>query len=119
MIVDEVLQIINKFIPNKANQAKVEIELRKIELEELKEKGNYLEKINKCVPFVLPSFLLSLLLMFVLTFLSDFIFSILGKEAPIIHIDDRMVEFCKWFVGFLFGKKTIEKFGKGGNSGEQ
>lgn len=109
-MIDKILSIINKFIPDKTSQAQVELELRKLEIEELKVKGNYIEKLNQCVPFVLPGFLLALLVMFCLTFLSDFIFTIIGKEAPIIHIDDRMVEFCKWFVGFLFGKKTIEKF---------
>lgn len=110
-MIDEVLKIVNKFIPDKINQEQLKIELQKLEIEELKEKKSYLETINKCIPIVLPSFLLALLSMFVLTFMSDFIFSLLGKEAPIIHIDDRLVEFCKWFVAFLFGKKTIEKFG--------
>ena len=105
-MIDEVLKIINKFIPDKTSQVQAEIELRKLSIEELKTKGDYLEKINKCIPFVLPAFLLALLGMFILCFLSDFIFSIFGREAPIIHIDDRMIEFCKWFVAFLFGKKS-------------
>ena len=109
-MIDKVLEIINKYIPDKTSQAQVEIELRKLSIEELKIKGDYLEKINKCIPFVLPAFLLILLLMFTMTFLSDFIFSVIGKEAPIIHIDDRMIEFCKWFVGFLLGKKAVESF---------
>lgn len=109
-MIDEVLKIVNKFIPDKTNQAQVELELKKLEIEELKEKGNYIEKLNKAIPLVLPAFLLSLLGMFVITYLSDFIFSVLGKEAPIVHIDDRLVDFCKWFVAFLFGKKTLEKF---------
>ncbi|MGO3801134.1 MAG: hypothetical protein ACTJGM_01840 [Fusobacterium sp.] len=50
--------------------------------------------------------------MFILVFMSDYIFSVLGKEAPIIHIDDQLIEFCKWFMAFLFGKKTISKFSK-------
>lgn len=111
-MIDEILKIVNKFIPDKTSQAQVELELKKLEIEELKEKGNYVEKLNKAIPLVLPAFLLSLLGMFVITYLSDFIFSILGREAPIIHIDDRLVDFCKWFVAFLFGKKTIEKFSK-------
>lgn len=114
-MIDKVLEIINKFIPDKTNQAAVEVELRKLELEELKEKGNYLEKINKCIPFVLPAFLLGLLLMFLLNYLTDWFFSVFIGEAPIIHIDDRLVEFCKWFVGFLFGKKAVDSVtgGKG------
>lgn len=112
LIIDKVLEIANKFIPDKNAQAQLEKELRQADIEELKAKGEYLEKLNKAIPLVLPGFLLALLLMFVLTFLSDFIFGIIGREAPIIHIDDRLVEFCKWFVGFLFSKKAIEKFGK-------
>ena len=111
-MIDEVLKIVNKFIPDKSNQVQIELELKKLELDELREKGNYLERLNKAIPLVLPAFLLSLLGMFVITYLSDFIFSICGKEAPIIHIDDRLVDFYKWFVAFLFGKKTIEKFSK-------
>lgn len=110
-MVEKILDIANKFIPDKNAQSELEKELRKLEIEELKTKKDYLETINKCIPIVLPAFLLALLLMFVLTFMSDYIFSILGKEPPIIHIDDRLIEFCKWFVAFLFGKKTIEKFG--------
>lgn len=112
MAIEEILKIINKFVPDRTNQEQLELELRKVEIEELKEKGSYLEKINKCIPFVLPSFLLILLLMFFLTFMSDFIFGVLGMEAPVVHIDDRLVDFCKWFVAFLFSKKTIEKFSK-------
>ena len=106
-MIDKVLEIINKYIPDKTSQAQAEIELRKLSIEELKIKGDYLEKINKCIPFVLPAFLLVLLLMFTMTFLSDFIFSVLGKEAPLIHIDDRLIEFCKWFVGFLLEKRLL------------
>lgn len=111
-MVEKILDIVNKFIPDKNAQSELEKELRKLEIEELKTKKDYLETINKCIPIVLPAFLLALLLMFVLTFMSDYIFSISGKEPPIIHIDDRLIEFCKWFVGFLFSKKAIEKFGK-------
>lgn len=111
-MVEKILDIVNKFIPDKNAQSELEKELRKLEIEELKTKKDYLETINKCIPIVLPAFLLALLLMFVLTFMSDYIFSILGKEPPIIHIDDRLIEFCEWFVGFLFSKKAIEKFGK-------
>lgn len=89
-----------------------QLELRDGYFKNVKEKGDYIDKINKTIPFVLPSFLLALLLMFILVFMSDYIFSILGKEAPIIHIDDRLIEFCKWFTAFLFGKKTISKFSK-------
>lgn len=107
-MIEQILKIINKYIPDKSLQSQIEVELRKLTIEELKAKGDYLEKINQCVPFVLPAFLLVLLIMFTVTFFSDFIFSILGRECPIIHIDDRMIEFCKWFVAFLFGKKAID-----------
>lgn len=114
-MIEKVLEIINKYVPDKTSQAQAEIELRKLSIEELKTKGDYLEKINQCIPFVLPAFLFILLLMFLMTFLSDFIFSIMGKEAPVIHIDDRLIEFCKWFVGFLFGKKAVDSVTGGKN----
>ena len=107
-MIEKILEIFNKYIPDKTTQAQAEIELRKLSIEELKTKGDYLGKINQCIPFVLPAFLLVLLIMFIMTFLSDFIFNIMGKEAPVIHIDDRLIEFCKWFVGFLFGKKAVD-----------
>lgn len=109
-MIEKALDIVNKFIPDKSVQSELEKELRKLEIEELKTKKDYLETINKCIPFVLPAFFLVLLLMFLMTFLSDFVFAILGKEAPIIHIDDRLIEFNKWFLSFLFTKKTVEKF---------
>lgn len=107
-MIDKILEIINKYIPDKISQAKAEIELRKLSIEELKTKGDYLEKINKCIPFVLPAFLLALLFMFLMNYLTDWFFSVFIGEAPVIHIDDRLVEFCKWFVGFLFGKKAVD-----------
>lgn len=112
LIIDKVLDIVNKFIPDKTSQAELEKELRKIDVEELKAKGDYLDKINKCIPIVLPAFLLVLLFQFFLNYLTDWFFTVFIGEAPILHIDDRLVEFCKWFVGFLFSKKAIEKFGK-------
>ena len=111
-IIDSVLSIADKFIPDKNAKLEFEKEMKNLEIETLKEKGNYLEKVNKAIPLVLPSFLIALLGMFVLVFMSDFIFSILGKEAPIIHIDSRLIDFCQWFMAFLFGKKTIQKFSK-------
>lgn len=110
MIIDDIVEIVKKVIPNKDQQTQLELELRKLDIQELKEKGDYIKKINELIPLVLPSFLLVLLVMFALVFLRDFVFSTIGKEAPITHIDPELVEFCKWFVAFLFGKKTIEKF---------
>ncbi|WP_163468448.1 hypothetical protein [Fusobacterium sp. IOR10] len=111
-LIDNILNMANKFIPDKNAKLEFEKEMKKLEIESLKGKGDYIEKINKTIPFVLPCFLLALLFMFFLVFLSDFFFSVLGKEAPIIPIDDRLIEFCKWFVAFLFSKKTISKFSK-------
>lgn len=110
LIIDKVLEIANKFIPDKNAQAELEKELRKIDIEELKAKADYVEKINKCIPMVLPAFLLVLLFQFCLNYLTDWFFTVFIGEAPILHIDDRLVEFCQWFMGFLFGKKTVEKF---------
>lgn len=70
-MIDKMLEIINKYIPDKISQAKAEIELRKLSIEELKTKGDYLEKINKCIPLVLPAFLLALLFMFLMNYLTD------------------------------------------------
>ena len=111
-MVDKILNIVNKFIPDPENKSKFEKELRELDIEELKQKGEYLEKITKCIPLVLPAFLLTLLLMFITQFTMDVVFSVLGKESPIVHIDDRLVTFCQMFMGWLFSKKTIEKFGK-------
>lgn len=40
-MIDEVLKIINKFIPDKADQAQVTLELSKLEMEEFKNKIGY------------------------------------------------------------------------------
>lgn len=112
-MIDDILSIVNKFIPDKTNQEQIKLELEKLELEKLKVKGNILDKLNKHERAIIPSFLLALLIMYVLTFMSDFIFSILGKEAPIIHIPNEYVGFCKLLVSLIFGKKTIQKFSKG------
>lgn len=114
-MIDEVLKIVNKFVPDKSLQEQAEIELRKLDIQEIREKVDYVKVLNEYTRFVLPGFLLALLCMFVINYLLDVIYSILAKEAPIIPINEKLYEFCKWFVGFLFGKKTIEKFSKGGD----
>lgn len=115
IILDEILKIVNKFIPDKNSQYELERELRKLDIAELETKGTFIDKLSRAmplIPMILPSFLAVLLAMFTINYLMDIIYTVMGAEAPIIHIDDRLVEFCKWFMGFLMGKKTIEKFSK-------
>ena len=111
MILDDVVGIINKFVPDKNKQEEVKIELEKLEIEKIKAKGSILDKMTKHERLVIPSFLLVLLCMYALSFLSDFTFSILGKEAPIYHFEG-LESFCKLLVSLIFGKKTIQKFSK-------
>lgn len=112
LLISKILDIAKGFIPDTSKQKELETKIKELDIEELKEKGNYIDKIHSLIPFVLPGFLLVLLSMFTLNYLSDFINSNIGRECPIIHIDDRLVEICKTFIAFLFGKKTIEKFAK-------
>ena len=111
MILDDVVGIINKFVPDKNKQEEVKIELEKLEIEKIKAKGSILDKMTKHERLVIPSFLLALLGMYVATFCLDFVFAILGKEAPIIHLEE-LAGFCKLLVSLIFGKKTIQKFSK-------
>ena len=57
LLIEKVLEIINKYIPDKTSQAQAEIELRKLSIEELKIKGDYFKKlINVYLLFFLHFF---------------------------------------------------------------
>lgn len=103
-IIDNVLGIVNKFVPDKNAQAELQKELSKIDLEMYKEKKSLLEKV---VPITFPI----LVWIMALGLLVNVIYGAIGKPQPYI-VNDLHFELIKWFMIALFGKKTIEKFTK-------
>lgn len=103
-IIDSVLSIANKFIPNKESQLEFEKKIKEIELEEYKEKKTLLEKI---VPITFPL----LVWVMVLGLLVNVVFAIKEKGQPYV-VDPLHFELIKWFMIALFGKKIVQKLNK-------
>ncbi|MDK4484308.1 hypothetical protein MVQ23_00350 [Fusobacterium necrophorum] len=109
--ITKIIDIISARVPmTKDQKDQLQLDLAKVELETLKEKGSFVDTVTKAIPLGIPLMLYMLLGMYALNYLSDFIHAQLGKELPIIPIPSELVEFCKVIVMFLFGSKTISRF---------
>lgn len=103
-IIDSVLGIANKFIPDKNARLEFEKEMAKINISDYKEKKTLLEKI---VPITFPL----LVWVMCLGLLVNVVYGALGKGQPYI-VDPLHYELIKWFMIALFGKKIVQKFSK-------
>lgn len=88
IIVDEALKIINKFIPNKENINQIELEFKKLEVEDFSNKrGTSLEKavsmVFPLIAFIFCGFLVSNLLGMWIGF-------IFKTQFPIFPIDEKL-----------------------------
>ncbi|MGL5570794.1 hypothetical protein [Cetobacterium sp.] len=108
IIVDEALKIINKFIPDKNTQNQMEIELKKLEVEDFNNKrGTSLEKaismVFPLIAFIFCGFLISNLLGMWIGF-------IFKTESPIFPIDDRMYQIIMVYLTGFFGNRSIKSW---------
>lgn len=108
IIVDEALKIINKFIPDKNTQSQMEIELKKLEVEDFSNKrGSSLEKavsmVFPTIAFIFCGFLISNLIGMWIGF-------IFKTESPIFPIDDRMYQIIMVYLGGFFGNRTVKSW---------
>ena len=108
IIVDEALKIINKFIPDKENVNKIELEFKKLEVEDFSNKrGTSLEKavsmVFPTIAFIFCAFLISNLIGMWIGF-------IFKTESPIFPIDDRMYQIIMVYLGGFFGNRTVKSW---------
>ncbi|AYZ73391.1 hypothetical protein EGX98_04660 [Fusobacterium necrophorum] len=111
-VIDKLLDVIEKRIPISADQRQqLEVELAKMEVEELKVKTEYVKSLGTVIrDWIIPAGLASYFLMHILIFGSDFIHAQLGQELPIIPINPDFSEVIKVLIGFLFTYKGVSKF---------
>lgn len=108
IIVDEALKIINKFIPDKENVNKIELEFKKLEVEDFSNKrGTSLEKavsmVFPTIAFIFCAFLISNLIGMWIGF-------IFKTESPIFPIDDRMYQIIMVYLTGFFGNRSIKSW---------
>ncbi|MGL4308190.1 MAG: hypothetical protein ACRCRV_04800 [Cetobacterium sp.] len=108
IIVNEALKIINKFIPDKENVNQIELEFKKLEVEDFSNKrGTSLEKavsmVFPTIAFIFCAFLISNLIGMWIGF-------IFKTESPIFPIDDRMYQIIMVYLGGFFGNRTVKSW---------
>ncbi|CAL7916483.1 MAG: hypothetical protein SPH94_09750 [Fusobacterium necrophorum] len=111
-VIDKVLDVVDKRIPMSADQRQqLEVELAKMEVEELKAKTEYIKSLGTVVrDAIIPMGLFSYFSMHIVVFISDFMHAQWGQELPIIPINPDFSEVIKVLIGFLFTYKGVSKF---------
>ena len=109
-MIDEVLKIANKFIPDKTSQAELAIELAKIEIEDFKEKKGL---ITKAFHLVFPLGVFALICMYVVEFfLRVRQYLTVGEWITISIIPNGLELLCLVFLSLLMPKKILDSIMK-------
>lgn len=110
MLIDEALKLVNKFIPDKESQAQFEIEMRKLEVEDFKnKKGSSVEKAVSCL-FPLVGVIFCLYLLSNLIGMWRGFFN--GGEAYLFPMDEDLYRVMFIYITGFFGKRTVEGWKK-------
>ena len=105
-MIDEVLKIINKFIPDKTDQAQVTIELAKLEIEDFKNKKGI---ITRAFHLVFPFGVFVLICMYIVEFyLRVKQYLEVGKWITISIIPSGLELLSLIFLGLLMPRKLLE-----------
>nr|DAV07628.1 MAG TPA: hypothetical protein [Caudoviricetes sp.] len=105
-MVDEILKIINKFIPDKADQAQVVVELAKLEIEDFKNKKGI---ITRAFHLVFPFGVFVLICMYIVEFyLRVKQYLEVGEWITISIIPSGLELLSLIFLGLLMPKKLLE-----------
>lgn len=105
-MIDEVLKIINKFIPDKADQAQVVVELAKLEIEDFKNKKGI---ITRAFHLVFPFGVFVLICMYIVEFyLRVKQYLEVGEWITISIIPSGLELLSLIFLGLLMPKKLLE-----------
>lgn len=105
-MIDEVLKIINKFIPDKADQAQVTLELSKLEMEEFKNKKGI---ITRAFHLVFPFAAFVLICMYIVEFyLRVKQYLTVGEWITISIVPNGLELLVIIFLSLLMPKKLLE-----------
>lgn len=105
-MIDEVLKIINKFIPDKADQAQVTLELSKLETEEFKNKKGI---ITRAFHLVFPFAAFVLICMYIVEFyLRVKQYLTVGEWITISIVPNGLELLVIIFLSLLMPKKLLE-----------
>lgn len=105
-MIDEVLKIINKFIPDKTDQAQVTIELAKLEVEDFKNKKGI---ITRAFHLVFPFGVFVLICMYIVEFyLRVKQYLEVGEWITISIIPSGLELLSLIFLGLLMPRKLLE-----------
>lgn len=109
--INKILEVISPFLP-KDEVAKGEIiaKLETIQIEQMKQKTDYIEKLGRIKDFIIPCFLFTLLMMYVFNYVSEYLHVQFGLIPPVLVIDETLVQICDTIIIFLFGSKTLSRF---------
>nr|DAX46464.1 MAG TPA: hypothetical protein [Ackermannviridae sp.] len=108
---NSIIDIIKPFLPtDEKTQGEILEKLGNLQIEELKERGNYIDKLGRIKDLVIPAFLFILLLMFSVNYFVELGYSMAHKIPPVMVIDNTLVSICDTIIMFLFGSKTISRF---------
>lgn len=106
-----IIDIIKPFLPtDEKTQGEILEKLGNLQIEELKERGNYIEKLGRIKDLVIPAFLFMLLLMFSVNYFVELGYSMAHKIPPVMVIDNAFISINDTIIMFLFGSKTISRF---------
>ena len=85
---NSIVDIIKPFLPtDEKTQGEILEKLGNLQIEELKERGNYIDKLGRIKDLVIPSFLFMLLLMFSVNYFVELGYAMAHKIPPIMVID--------------------------------
>lgn len=105
-MIDEVLKIVNKFIPGKTDQAQVTIELAKLEIEDFKNKKGI---ITRAFHLVFPFGVFVLICMYIVEFyLRVKQYLEVGEWITISIIPSGLELLSLIFLGLLMPRKLLE-----------
>lgn len=107
MILDEVMKLANKFIPDKSNQEAFKVEMAKIDKEDFVNRKSLLEKV---IPVTFPILVWVMAVGLISNILAGWISLIFKCETPIYVVDSYHFELIKIFLISFFSKRTIEQF---------
>lgn len=105
-MIDEVLKIVNKFIPDKTDQAQVTIELAKLEIEDFKNKKGI---ITRAFHLIFPFGVFVLICMYIVEFyLRVKQYLEVGEWITISIIPSGLELLSLIFLGLLMPRKLLE-----------
>lgn len=105
-MIDEVLKIVNKFVPDKTTQAELTIELSKLEIEDFKNKKGI---ITKAFHLVFPFAAFVLVCMYIVEFyLRVNQYLVVGEWITISIVPNGLELIVLIFLSLLMPKKLLE-----------